>query len=859
MNQKFGIMKRGQLLLVAAISLLGFNSVLKGDILGNVQDNQNGTYTYSYTIDNDTGFDIFAFSLHFDIPAAQLDWHQVDVSFGGAVVVPPGSAPNFETAWVAAPGVPFVGQSAQDFFAFDLFGAGDVLPGNTLGGFSFTSSFPPTQIVVSLESGPFGDSQVGTTVGPGLVAANNNPTIGLVPNQFVNKRSQLGPIPFQIDDLETPADFLTVNAFFNGGDVDVFNELAINLGGTGNNRSVFIDATTDREGSVNILLDVLDLNAGFATTSFWLDVGPLANSAPSVAPINDREVIVGNRPEGIDVLFGDVQDGNDLIEIKVTSDNQLVVRDQDILLGVGGNDRLFGNGGIDEILPGGEVLPGNLQGNDGQDRLFGSPEEDFLLGQGIAPDNIGQRQILFPELNRPGTANITVHATDPLGFETRRTFSLDVLSGEQIIIDNGDPGFFADSNWQTSGAMGQHGNDSLFAFEPGSEASYTPEFPQAGSYGVYARWASRRSNGAPFDRDRAAFYEIHHGDGTTSTVVDQRQNAGQFVLLGVFDFKADGTEKVILKRQSVLGGSTSADAVRFVAFAAGQGQGGPGDLIVDNLDDGFNTHGAWLNSNATDAYAGGSVFNNVQGTSATFTPTVTEEGKYEIYVHWAARSPNGGNYTRDSFAKYTIQHAMGSSETTVNQNVRAGQWIFLGAFEFGAGTAGHVKVSRENLDVIQATSADAVRFIKMLPPSSVDIVVDNLDAGFSAQGAWLESGTVDEFMQSSLVGFNFGDSATWIPTLPQSGNYEVYATWSSLRLNGTRFARDSRAWFEITHADGTTVTQVDQNFNAGNWVLLGTFAFNADGNERVQLFHSFLTNTGVSADAVRFVKVNSGN
>ncbi len=848
-------MKRGHLLLVTILCLMGFE--MKGDILGTVQDNQNGTYTYSYIVDNNTGFDIFAFSLHFDIPAGAIDWNQLDIVGGGDVTVPTGSAPNFETAWIAAPGIPFVGQSAQDFFAFDLFGAGDVNPGNSLAGFSFTSAFPPTQVVVSLESGPFGDSQVGTTIGPGLIVQNTNPTISGLNNQFVNKQSQLGPLAFQVDDLETPADFLVVNAFFNGGDFDLFNELNINLSGTGNNRSIFIDATTNREGQVDILLDVIDLNGGFATTGFTLDVGPLANSAPVIAPISDREVILGNRPDPVDFLFGDLQDENQFIEIKVTSDNQLVVRDQDILLRTPGDDILLGGPGRDEILPGGEILPAHLQGEGGNDNLLGDPEVEFLFGQGIGPDQIGQRQILFPELNRPGSANITVHATDPLGFSTRRTFSLDVLSGDQIIIDNGDAGFSADANWQKSGALGQQGDDSLFSFEPGSTASYTPVFSQAGSYGVYARWANRRSNAPPFDRDRAALYEIHHADGVTSTVVDQRQNAGQFVLLGVFDFNADGNEKVVLKRQSVLGGSTSADAVRFVSFAPGQGEGGAGDLIVDNLDDGFSTHGAWLNSNATESFAGGSVFNNVRGTHATFTPTVVEDGKYEIYVYWASRSPNGGNYPRDSFAKYQIQHAMGVSETVLNQNVRSGQWVFIGAFQFAPGTEGFVRVIRENLNVSEATSADAVRFIKMAPPSQVDVVVDNQDPGFSTQGAWLESGTVDEFMQSSLVAFNFGDSATWTPVLPESGNYEVYATWSSLRLDGRRFARDSRAWFEITHADGSSLVQVDQNFNAGNWVLLGTFAFNADGNEQVQLFHSFLTNTGVSADAVRFVKTSN--
>jgi len=231
-----------------------------------------------------------------------------------------------------------------------------------------------------------------------------------------------------------------------------------------------------------------------------------------------------------------------------------------------------------------------------------------------------------------------------------------------------------------------------------------------------------------------------------------------------------------------------------------------------------------------------------------------EDGKYEVYVRWTARRPNGGTYPRDPFAQYTVQHSLGTSETTINQNVRPGQWTFLGAFQFAAGMEGFVDVSRTHTEISQATSADVARFIKMEEAPNVDIIVDNLDAGFTTVGAWLESGTADEYMQSSLVSFNFGDSATWTPELPEPGTYKVFARWSNSLLDGTRFPRDSHAWYEVTHANGSKIVRVDQNFNAGNWMPLGTFDFNADGAEKVQLFHSFLNNLGASADAVRFLK-----
>jgi hypothetical protein len=139
----------GLLLLTAALPL-------RAVIIGTSALNPDGSYTYSYAVDNTSGvFDISYWSLEFDF--ATPDWDQADTFAGGGVTVP-------DAGWFAMAGIPFSGLSAQDFLS--LSPSADVVTGASLSGFSFTSWFAPGQVTFA-EFDPFGSASTqGSTVGP---------------------------------------------------------------------------------------------------------------------------------------------------------------------------------------------------------------------------------------------------------------------------------------------------------------------------------------------------------------------------------------------------------------------------------------------------------------------------------------------------------------------------------------------------------------------------------------------------------------------------------------------------------------------------------------------------------------------
>jgi len=143
-------------------------------------------------------------------------------------------------------------------------------------------------------------------------------------------------------------------------------------------------------------------------------------------------------------------------------------------------------------------------------------------------------------------------------------------------------------------------------------------------------------------------------------------------------------------------------------------QGGAQDeIIIDNLESGFTTTGSWRVSGYPSPYGSNAVMSDVnEGSTATWTPSISQAGNYEVYAWWTA----GDGRIND--AKYTINHAGGSDLVVINQKTNGGQWNYLGTYNFNSGTLGSVSVSDESTDpnyvpgsISDSVCADAVRFL----------------------------------------------------------------------------------------------------------------------------------------------------
>jgi hypothetical protein len=90
--------------------------------------------------------------------------------------------------------------------------------------------------------------------------------------------------------------------------------------------------------------------------------------------------------------------------------------------------------------------------------------------------------------------------------------------------------------------------------------------------------------------------------------------------------------------------------------------------------------------------------------------------------------------------------------------------------------------------------------------------------------------------------------AVWAPTIPESGYYNVYVSWSRFT------SRATDAQYLVHHAGGTSEFRVNQQEFGFTWYLLGRFYFEQGYNKdsaSVELTN-FASDGYVSADAVRF-------
>ena len=92
---------------------------------------------------------------------------------------------------------------------------------------------------------------------------------------------------------------------------------------------------------------------------------------------------------------------------------------------------------------------------------------------------------------------------------------------------------------------------------------------------------------------------------------------------------------------------------------------------------------------------------------AIWTPDIPQRGRYAVYVSY--KTVEGSTKA----AHYSVKHLGGTSEFAVDQTCGGGTWIYLGTFEFAAGTEGCVALDNstpKGHEGGKVVTADAVRF-----------------------------------------------------------------------------------------------------------------------------------------------------
>jgi len=222
----------------------------------------------------------------------------------------------------------------------------------------------------------------------------------------------------------------------------------------------------------------------------------------------------------------------------------------------------------------------------------------------------------------------------------------------------------------------------------------------------------------------------------------------------------------------------------------------PAAVVVDN--GAGNAVGTWPASTSVSGYLGANYQTHTAGTgtaSFTWTGVLPQAGDYRVYALWTSHANRATN------APYTVSHAGGQTQVTVNQQQNGGTWHLLGTFNFAAGATAVSVSDQANGYVV----ADAVK--------------------------WVPVGAVP-------------NTATWTPAISTAKDYRVYARWTAHPNRATN------ARYTITHDGGETPVTVNQQQNTAPWNLLGTFRLVPGAGHRVSLTDQ--ADGYVIADAVRF-------
>ena len=379
-------------------------------------------------------------------------------------------------------------------------------------------------------------------------------------------------------------------------------------------------------------------------------------------------------------------------------------------------------------------------------------------------------------------------------------------------------------------------------------AKWIPDLPSAGNYEVYVytnnNHASRLAN---------VHYTIQHDGITTDFCCHDQGLAPNWYAIGTYYFAADGSEYVRIEATAAGVSTYMADAVKFVDPNASASptvsvknahyytwHDADGD---DELNDGENVYLVNFVDSGSDGVLDTRDYYRVNDTNGN---DIVEDGELIAVTDTAEQEfikpqlydENGTplRYRTDAedlqnFANWYQYYRRRelTAKAVVANAINSLERVSIGLYSINSGVR------------------QPVLPIKLDMAASE--IVDNKDPApkFSRTGTWSESGASHEYDGSSYYTNQLDATATWTPDLPAAGTYNVYAWWC---YYGTR---DTNALYTVNYAGGSDSLRVNQQQDTGQWILLGTYNFDAGTSGNVTVTRDGQsTQSSTSADAVMF-------
>jgi RHS repeat-associated protein len=141
------------------------------------------------------------------------------------------------------------------------------------------------------------------------------------------------------------------------------------------------------------------------------------------------------------------------------------------------------------------------------------------------------------------------------------------------------------------------------------------------------------------------------------------------------------------------------------------------------------------------------------------------------------------------------------------------------------------------------------------------MLVDNGDNGASSLGSWETHSEGAGFQgydyRTHPLGSGANDSFSWAAAVPLAGDYELFVKYPAVAGAAT-----NATYLISDHKDGTATNigekTLDQTQHTGEWVSLGRYHFDEDHSINLSLLMNRGPNGTLVADAVKFVRDNSG-